>query len=170
MRVIFVYGLPIMAPIFIGLAPAAVQITFCTGAVLSLISTTLLRQPIVRNFLGIPPRVAPVAPTGPESPYKGTINVAGRVTSSSSVQSEQTKPGVADRLKPSGIKAGVGELWKTATDFVGDVMPQAKKTAGTRREKAAKDKAEQYETKRSREIEKERWKWEDAEKRRRARK
>jgi len=172
LRNAMMYGLPVLAIVFTSFAPAAVQISFTAAAGLSLCTTTLLRQPAFRKMLSLAPRVTPAkvdtaaAAAAAASPYKGTINVAGRArpattTTARSTSTTTTTEGAKRRFS---ITNPIRNAWKSATDYVGEVMPQAKARAGAAGDKAGKRKSDAYEEKRRKEIEKERWRWEDAQK------
>jgi hypothetical protein len=176
LRNAMMYGLPLLAVVFTSFAPAAVQISFCAAAGLSLCTTTILRQPAFRKMLGLAPRILPAAvkPTGTEAgPYKGTINVAGRVRSTASASSvttgrstrfASTSAATATAAPPKTKLNPFNGLVKTVTDYVGDVLPDAKARADARMKKTVNSKSDAYESKRAREIEKEKWRWEDAQK------
>lgn len=171
LRAAMMYGLPVLAIVFTSFAPAAVQISFAAAAGLSLCSTTLLRQPAFRAWLKLAPRIKNVPkPTTPETPYKGTINVAGRVrgqtSSPSSTSGGNLRQGSASGASTNtsgatrrfSLTNTLNNVRKSVTDSVGDVMPSAQATA----DKRIKRKADAHEEKRRNEIEKARWRWEDA--------
>lgn len=177
LRNAMMYGLPLLAVVFTSFAPAAVQISFCAAAGLSLCTTSLLRQHVFRNMLGLAPRIVPAAvkPAGTEAgPYKGTINVAGRVRSTAPASSStstgrntrfaSTSSATATAPAPKRSLNPFNGIVKTVTDYVGDVLPDAKARADSRMKKSLNSKADQYEAKRAKEIEKEKWRWEDAQK------
>lgn len=68
-------------------------------------------------------------------------------------------------LKPSNIRRGFANIGSTVTDFVGDVMPSARKAAKGGKDKRAQAKADNYETKRAAAFEKEKEKYERKQKR-----
>jgi YidC/Oxa1 family membrane protein insertase len=168
LRNAMMYGLPLLAVVFTSFAPAAVQISFCAAAGLSLCTTTILRQPGFRKMLGLAPRIVPAAvkPAGAETgPYKGTINVAGRVKSSSTTSGRNTPFSATSSATATAPKPKMNPfngLVKTVTDYVGDVLPDAKARAESRMKKSMNSKSDQYESKRAKQLEKEKWAWEDA--------
>lgn len=155
-----------MAPIFIGFAPAAVQLSFCTAATLSLCTTTALRQPFIRNIFKLPPIISRAAATSTagsaaSAPYKGTITVSGRAKDQRPMSTSAAPPvsnkssitSTLDKFRPTNIKRNMGEMRKTVNDFVGETVPGAQQKVQTKREKAARNKADDYEVKRRAEIE-----------------
>jgi len=171
LRNAMMYGLPVLAIVFTSFAPAAVQISFTAAAGLSLCTTTLLRQPAFRKMLSLAPRVTPptvnaATAAAAARPYKGTINVAGRTRPAPATtgQATSTSTSTEGAKRRFSITNPIRDAWKSATDYVGEVMPQAKARAGAAGDKAGKRKSDAYEEKRRKEIEKERWRWEDAQK------
>lgn len=169
LRQLMMYGLPVLSVIFIGYAPAAVQISFAAAAGLSLITTSLLRTPAVRSYLKLAPKVkrAP-KPAGPESPYKGTINIAGRARtgtyqppSTAKSTSTSTSASATGGKRSFSMVGSIANAWNSAVDYVGDIMPEAKARADARTKKYGNSKANSYEAKRQAELEKARWRWED---------
>lgn len=166
------YGLPVLAVVFTSFAPAAVQLSFTVAAGFSIMTNLLLRQPAFRSFFKLAPRVKYTPkPTGPVSPYKGTITVAGRAKTqglytpaSASVRSASSSAAAGGAKEKFSITKPITDAFKSFNEYVGEVMPEAKTRQGVNISKAASKKANDYEKMRRDALEKEKWQWEDAQK------
>lgn len=160
------YGLPLLTPVFIGFAPAAIQLTFASAAVLSLVTTTLLRNPTTRAMLKLTPFTSSsnVVATGP---YQGTLTLANNVNVSSSNKSKipaaaPSVKSVIDAVRPSNISKGITGFFENANEMIGDVMPQAQQKVKTRQEKAARAESDSYESRRRKEIDEQRFQYQQS--------
>jgi len=152
MRNLLMYALPALTPVFISFAPAAVQLSFTAAAFTSLCSTSLLRNQAFRRMLKLTPRVPPASTSTPSnSPYKGTMTVAGRVrpyaTSAAPPPPAPSSPW--SKYSPVTI---LSDAKKTITDSAQTFMPSAKRKVNSRQERLTLRKAEEYESKRSKII------------------
>ena len=147
MRGILLYGLPIMSTAFMSVIPAAVQLSFGATSVLTLIQTHYLRQPWVREFLGIQPLPKPETSTS-ESPYKGTITIQAEST-----RVPEQAPSPAPKSIVGGavsdIKGAASQFMKTARSWQNS---EDTKQGNQRLTQAELKRAHAYEARRQREI------------------
>ena len=145
MRNVFVYVFPAMSGGFMLFWPGCMQITFFTTAILSLSQSWLLRQPWLRQFLGLQPLLPPSTKSPPRTPYTGTMNT---YQPPSKEAPPPEKKGIIGGAI-SDIKGAAGQAIKTAKDAL-STEQAAKKTQGRTPEELRRAKA--YEEKRRREI------------------
>ena len=140
----FLYGLPTLTASFMLFWPGALQLTFAFTSMMSLTQAYLLRQPWMRNFLGIQPMPKPAAPTS----YAGVINRYEGPSPTSSSSPAPTGKGILGGAI-SDIKGAASQVVKSARSLK-DM--QETKTGTQRRTPAELRRAKAYEEKRLREI------------------
>ena len=164
MQKFMVWGLPVLGVLVISWAPAAVQLHFATTSFFALVTNVALASNTVRSWMRMTARPKDLGTKSPKSPYKGTINVAGRSTpTGASAARASPKPGSAGSSKQDvfgKMTGGAARLFTSARKSVKSVMPDAQSRVKKYQTKAQKSKAKEYEMRRRREIEEERVDWE----------
>lgn len=168
MKKFMLFGLPALAVPFIGFAPAAVQLNFTATAAVALFTNVIIRNPSMRGLIGLAPMVkqTPVAAAPP--PYRGTITVSGRAkdhpenirlakeaAEAAAKRAEQAVPWT-QKVSPRNLVKSGGKLFQGINESVSKVMPVANQTQKSAGKKRAKRAADEYEKKRTAEIERER--------------
>jgi membrane protein insertase Oxa1/YidC/SpoIIIJ len=144
MRKVFLYVIPPFGGLIMTNWPAALQMTFCIAAIISLIQSSLLRQPWFRNSLGLQP-IPPRSDTGKSdnSAYTGTMT-------------RYRPPGDASEQRKGGIildvKNNLSKFYQESKKKV-EERKQPKKTG--RRTTAELKYAKEYDARRKRELEQE---------------
>ena len=146
------YGLPALSGLFMLAWPGAMQLTLFATSIMSLTQATLLRNPSIRQWLGIYPLPSrPVAPApgateSPKTSYDGTMTVYQPPDAATPEVSE--KKGILHGAI-SEIKGMKTEALKSMRKVVGTTN----ETGGRRKRTAAELKsARAYEERRRREI------------------
>lgn len=145
MRNLFTYGFPTMTGLFMLWWPGCMQITFFTTAMLSLSQSWLLRQPWLRQMIGIQPLPTPHTNNPPKGPYTGTLNTYQPPAKTAPLPEKKGIIGGAI----SDIKGAAGQAIKSARNVMSSENDM-KKTQGRTPEESRRAKA--YEEKRRREI------------------
>lgn len=151
MRNAFMYILPVLTPIFIGFAPAAVQVSFTAAAVASVITGWGLRNASIRRMLNLSPRVTAPPATRPAAPYKGSITVAGRARAYRA-EAEGARAAAPPRGPLASVRNSIMEGKQAITDAVKSARPAASKANMTKEQRLAATRAEKYEDEQSKMI------------------
>lgn len=142
-RKMFLYGLPAVSMVFIGFAPAAVQLNFVVTASIALISNRAIRNPTVRRLCGFSAmhKPTPVTPAVPLSSInvKGSVrhhsNGAARAKAEAAAKGTQKPPNRSpfSRIQDSARDFAVegGSMIEKATDWIN---PGRKSGEAARRE------------------------------------
>lgn len=121
------YGMPVVGGGFMLMYPACLQLTFGFTAALSLIQAYLLRQPWVRERLGI----QPLPKRNPESSASTLITSTLNIYQppSQTPPTPEMKSGIANkaREKMSDAKGSASELVKSVTSFTGSTNKDTRK-------------------------------------------
>ena len=147
---IFVYAFPAMTGGFMLFWPGCLQLTFFTTAMMSLSQSWMLRQPRVRQILGIQPLPPPPSQTPPKGPYTGTLNTYQPPTKSAPLPEKKGIIGGAI----NDLKGAAGQAMKSAKGMVSSGKNQKKPTGRSPEELR---RARAYEERRRREIAQERF-------------
>ena len=147
MRTLFQYLLPAMSTLITLFMPGALQVTFVTTSLASLIQTSLFRQPWFRSTLGISKYIPPTPPAASQTRYPGTMSVYQPPLPVESAQSE--KKGVVGGAI-SEIKGAAKQVMSSARRSV-EQRQGAK--AGGRLTAAELRRAKEYEERRKQELE-----------------
>ncbi|MCJ1241425.1 Mitochondrial inner membrane protein oxa1 [Varicellaria rhodocarpa] len=147
MRTLFQYFLPAMSTLITLFMPGALQVTFATTSLASLIQTSLFRQPWFRSTLGISKYIPPTPPAAPQTRYPGTMSVYQPPSPVESTESE--KKGVVGGAI-SEIKGAAKQVMSSARRSV-EQRQGAK--AGGRLTAAELRRAKEYEERRKQELE-----------------
>ena len=158
-RATFLWVLPLVTTTFMMFWPGALQITFAFTSLLALFQARLLRQPGVRNWLGIQPLLKPKSPdTQTKPPYTGTLN---KYQAPSSLATDPAPKSAFEAAK-SDVKGAVNQVMKSARSLRGTLRgslrgePGPQERTGTQRRTPEElRRANAYEEKRRRELEEE---------------
>jgi YidC/Oxa1 family membrane protein insertase len=145
MHKMLIYVFPAMTGTVMLFWPGCMQITFFTTAVLSLSQSWLLRQPWLRQYLGLQPLPPPSTKSPPRTPYTGTMNTYQPPAKTASLPEKKGIIGGAI----SDIKGAAGQAVTSAKGALA-IDQDAKKTRGRSSEELRRAKL--YEEKRRREI------------------
>lgn len=158
MRALFMYVLPLLAPLFIGFQPAAIQLSFFFASLLSFATVLLIRTPASRKYLNIAPIVKRAATNIVPTQYQGNMTVASRLaTHPANIKASQAREGATKRgftsMNFSALRNPISTVRESVSGFVGEVMPSARGDMKSKDAKKQKSRADDYEAKRAREIE-----------------
>lgn len=145
MNLFLIYGIPTFSLAIMSQLPAAVQLSFAATSVLTLAQSQSLRQPWLREFLGIQPLPKPKS-LSPESTYKGTMTIQP-IPPAISEQPPAPKGIIGGAI--SDIKGAASQVVKTARSFTNS---EDVKKGNQRLTQAELKRAHAYETQRQREI------------------
>lgn len=163
MRNLVLYGLPVIFTATMIPMPAALQLSFVASTSLGILQSYVLRQPAIRQWLGVAPLVAP----GSAEPSTKQPN--SRLTYQAPTIESSIAGSGKESLDVPPVKKG---LLASAKSEVQGVVKEAKKSLNNLRgadqgkkggpSKAFLKRAEDYERRRFRELEEEKWEMEEA--------
>ena len=146
---LFLYVLPPLSGLFISFWPGALQLTFFIQAMITLTQSYTLRQPWVRDYLGIQPLASTSSSKPANQVYTGVINRHKGSEAAPAGKSGFIGGAVADIQK---AKAG---FWESVQKKITE-RQQAAASSGRRTEGEMKH-AKAYDLRRKREIAQERF-------------
>lgn len=146
LRNFFTYGIPLLSGSFMLFWPACMQLSFFFTSLFSMGQAWLLRQPWMRNWLGIQPLPEPLTSSGATSSYKGTMNL---YQPPSNAPPPEEKKGVI-----GGAISDIKSSFSQVADKARSVADSQTKTT-TRRTAAELKYAKAYEERRRKEMENE---------------
>jgi YidC/Oxa1 family membrane protein insertase len=120
------YGFPALTLVFMQGWPAALQISFAVTSLLSVLQSTILRNPVFRNWYGIPPPPRKLTESTSSSPvYTGNLRLgksARGVVEPPATTPPQPTPGlggIMDKAK-SNLREIRDEMAKTVDKYGGE--------------------------------------------------
>jgi YidC/Oxa1 family membrane protein insertase len=139
--------LPMTSLVFVYFQPGAVQLFFCTGSLLSLCQTTMLRNAMIRRWLGLLPLAPKVIPgSGPTAP--GGLKTWQDLNTNHISTSQANAPknvSVVDRY----VDAAKGRY----TNMKETVLGKTEDRVAARKKESFDSKAEKYELTRRQQAE-----------------
>ncbi|KAI9726041.1 MAG: Mitochondrial inner membrane protein oxa1 [Chrysothrix sp. TS-e1954] len=161
------WGLPACMPFFISWLPAAVQLSFVTTSLFSVLTNGMLLSNTLRGFFRMPKRFMDGSVPSleqfmsPGGQYAGTMTK--RSTPSVEPLTASAAPAATGTL--SRLREGPSKIWSAAKEKLNTA--QVRDAQEARSQKKVVRKAEEYEAKRRRELDVAREGYQDAMKRRR---
>lgn len=139
------YAFPVLMTTFMLYWPAALQLTFAITSMLSLTQAHLLKEPWMREWLGIQPLPKPKSPSS-KSAYTGTLTKYQTPAPSSDGPAQK---GIFEGAI-SDLKGAASQVVKSARAMRSNLLEE--KTGTQRRTPTELRRAKAYEEKRRREI------------------
>ena len=146
---IFLYVLPPLGGLFMSFWPGALQLTFFIQAMITLTQSYTLRQPWVREYLGIQPLPNKANSKPANQVYTGVIN-------------RHKGPEAAPEGKPGFIGGAVADIQKAKAGLMNSIQKninerQQRAASSGRRTEGEMKHAKAYDLRRKREIAQERF-------------